>query len=65
MGGDQGRLREIVGRMVAESSRAAEVVRRLRDFFRTGATQLERIAVDDLLAPVVAAIRDKIVRAPS
>ncbi len=58
-GGDQGRLREIVGRMVAESSRAAEVVRRLRDFFRTGATQLERIAVHDLLAPVVAAFENK------
>ncbi len=43
------RLREIVKRMVAESYRAADVVRRLRDFFRTGATKLERLSLADLL----------------
>lgn len=35
--------------MVAESSRAAEVVRRVRDFFRTGATRLESIGVGALI----------------
>jgi signal transduction histidine kinase len=51
--GDTGdRLRETIRRMVAESSRAADVVRRLRDFFRTGATQLERIMLGELLASV-------------
>jgi two-component system sensor kinase FixL len=49
--GDTGeRLRETIRRMLAESFRAADVVRRLRDFFRTGATQLERIVLGDLLA---------------
>jgi len=35
---------------VQESRRAGDVVQRLRDFFRTGATRLERVAVGDLLA---------------
>jgi len=47
------RLRETIRRMVAESFRAADVVRRLRDFFRTGATRLEPIALAELLAGVV------------
>ncbi|WP_301101918.1 ATP-binding protein [Propionivibrio sp.] len=42
-------LRQTIHRMVAESFRAADVVRRLRDFFRTGATQLESVGLDDLL----------------
>lgn len=61
--GDETRLRQAVGRMVAESARAAEVLRRLRDFFRTGATQLEAVRVDELLAPVLAAFRDKAAKA--
>lgn len=44
------RLRETIQRMVSESYRAAEVVRRLRDFFRTGATRLELVELADLLA---------------
>lgn len=48
------RLRETIRRMVAESFRAADVVRRLRDFFRTGATRLEPIVLADLLATAVA-----------
>lgn len=47
-------LRDTIIRMVAESHRAAEVVRRLRDFFRTGATQLERIALSGLIETAVA-----------
>ncbi len=43
------RLRETIRRMVAESFRAADVVRRLRDFFRTGSTRLESISLRDLL----------------
>lgn len=53
-GASDEQLRETVGRMVEESHRAAEVVRRLRDFFRTGATQLERIGVSELVASVTA-----------
>ncbi len=43
-------LREIIGKMLSEAQRAADVVRRLRDFFRTGSTRLEVVAVDELLA---------------
>ena len=53
------RLREAIHRMVAESSRAADVVRRLRDFFRTGATQLEPLLLGDLLASAVASFDAK------
>lgn len=43
-------LRDAIRRMVAESGRAAEVVRRLRDFFRTGSTRLEAIDVRTVVA---------------
>jgi hypothetical protein len=35
--------------MIVESGRAAEVVRRLRDFFRTGAMQLEAVEASALI----------------
>jgi signal transduction histidine kinase len=41
-------LAAIVERMLQESERAAEVVRRLRDFFRSGTTRLEPVAVEEL-----------------
>lgn len=44
-------LHDTVIKMVGESRRAAEVVKRLREFFRTGAVKLEAIE----LGPVVAA----------
>lgn len=44
------RLRDAIRKMVAESDRAAEVVRRVRDFFRTGATQLERVSIGTLIS---------------
>jgi len=53
------RLSDAIGRMVAESRRAAEVVRRLRDFFRTGATRIERVSAQDLLASGTATQRLK------
>jgi len=43
-------LKDAIRRMVAESARAADVVRRLRDFFRTGATRLEAMRLGDLVA---------------
>ena len=43
------RLRDAIRRMVSESHRAADVVRRLRDFFRTGDTRLEATALTELL----------------
>ncbi|MDK9724513.1 MAG: ATP-binding protein [Sterolibacteriaceae bacterium MAG5] len=52
--GDSGaRLYDTVSRMVAESHRAADVLRRLRDFFRTGATRLEPVELGELLAGAV------------
>jgi PAS domain S-box-containing protein len=47
--GDQARLRETLSRMGIEIGRASEVVRRLRDFFRTGAVRLEPIFVADVV----------------
>ncbi|MDO8597592.1 MAG: ATP-binding protein, partial [Sulfuricaulis sp.] len=40
--------------IVSESERAGDVVRRLRDFFRTGTTHLESIALGELLTSSVA-----------
>ncbi len=42
-------LREPVRRIVKESVRAAEIVRRLRDFFRSGATRLEKVQARELI----------------
>jgi two-component system, LuxR family, sensor kinase FixL len=43
-------LEAIIGKMLQEADRAADVVRRLRDFFRAGTTRLETVEVADLLA---------------
>ena len=53
--GDTGdRFRDAVRRIVAESERAGEVVRRLRDFFRTGITELQPVALRELLSSSIA-----------
>lgn len=44
------RTMEIIGKILVEAERAAEVVRRLRDFFRAGTTRLEELRVEELLA---------------
>ncbi|SHN42654.1 His Kinase A (phospho-acceptor) domain-containing protein [Duganella sacchari] len=49
-GGDM--LKSAIQRMMAESSRAADVVRRLRDFFRTGAMKLEPVDAAQLVSNV-------------
>lgn len=43
-------LSAVIEKMLSEGKRAGEVVRRLRDFFRTGTTQLESVSVDQILA---------------
>lgn len=43
------RLADAMAGTLGELSRAGEVVRRLRDFFRTGSSRLERVAVGDLV----------------
>ncbi len=42
-------LSAVLAKMRDEAQRAAEVVRRLRDFFREGTTRLEEVRVSDLL----------------
>jgi two-component system, LuxR family, sensor kinase FixL len=42
----------VIERVLGEAQRAAEVVRRLRDFFREGRTRLERVPVAELLESV-------------
>lgn len=54
-------LPAVIQRMLAEARRAAEVVRRLRDFFRAGTTRLEEVSIAELLesASAVAAGMNK------
>lgn len=50
-------LVETLGKVVAEADRAANVVRRLRDFFRTGSTDLRPASLADLAATVIESLR--------
>lgn len=51
--GDSGPLlKDTIGKMVRESGRAAEVVRGLREFFRTGAMHLETTSVAVIISNV-------------
>ncbi len=59
--GDQ--LKNAIRLMVCESFRAAEVVRRLRDFFRTGTTRLEPIPIAGLLPVAVAPFQSRAAQA--
>ena len=43
------RLPDVARRMAAEARRASEVIKRLRDFFRSGDTRLEPVAVQQLV----------------
>ncbi|HAT34036.1 MAG TPA: histidine kinase [Janthinobacterium sp.] len=45
-------LKGAIRHMIAESGRAADVVRRLRDFFRTGAMRLEAVEAGALIAAI-------------
>lgn len=49
------RLAEVSGRMADDALRASEVVKRLRDFFRSGSTQLRPASVPALLKEAVEA----------
>lgn len=51
------RLRGVLRSMLDESTRAADVVRRLRDFFKTGATRLDTLEVSQLIASVIAPLQ--------
>ncbi|TAK85499.1 MAG: histidine kinase [Betaproteobacteria bacterium] len=51
-GGARTQLATIIEKMLREASRAAEVVRRLRELFRTGTTHLEAVNADELARSV-------------
>ncbi|GAB1392207.1 hypothetical protein MASR1M60_03700 [Rhodocyclaceae bacterium] len=55
---ERGRLEETLGRLVAESRRAADVVRRLRDFLQHGTLHLEAVDLQALLVRTIAGLRD-------
>jgi C4-dicarboxylate-specific signal transduction histidine kinase len=55
--GDRALLAELMEKAVREVARAGEVVRRLREFFQTGATRLERVPVARLLEGAAEASR--------
>jgi signal transduction histidine kinase len=59
---DRGRLLSTLERVAAESSRAGDYVRRLRDFFRTGALRRESIGVAQLIAAARALLDDRMKR---
>jgi two-component system, LuxR family, sensor kinase FixL len=54
---DRALLESTLAKLVGESARAAEVVRRLRDFFRTGATRLAPTALRDVIERSLDAVR--------
>jgi signal transduction histidine kinase len=45
-------LKDAIHRMIVESGRASEVVRRLRDFFMTGSMQLEAIEAETIVSAI-------------
>ena len=55
-GTDDRRLRAAVQQMTAQAGRAAEIVHRLRDFFRTGSTHLECFPLADLVDAAMASM---------
>jgi two-component system, LuxR family, sensor kinase FixL len=56
---DRAQLYETMRKLLEESQRTSAVVRRLRDFFRSGATRLEPLAIGAAAAKVIRALRGK------
>lgn len=54
---DDALLRATLGKLVDECTRAADVVKRLRDFFRSGATHLARTSLAAIAARCVDSVR--------
>jgi two-component system sensor kinase FixL len=59
---NRARLADTMRTVTAEVGRAGEVVRRLRDFFRSGTSRLERVAVADLLQDAAARLAPRLER---
>jgi two-component system sensor kinase FixL len=56
---DREQLNDTMGKLLEESKRTAAVVHRLRDFFRSGATQLETVSMSALAEQVVTSLKAK------
>ena len=54
-----GELRATMNKVISEASRAGNVVRRLRDFFRSGSAQIETVAPATLIAEACAAVMER------
>ena len=54
---DTVQLRLVLEKLLFEANRTGEVVRRLRDFFRTGATNLRPASIPELVSAAVEALR--------
>ncbi len=59
---NRARLAETMGRAVAETRRASEVVKGLREYFRTGTAQLERAEVRPLIEHALEGLRASLQR---
>jgi len=60
---DRSTLLRTLEQIASESARAGQYVRRMRDFFRTGAMHSEKVTVVDLLDRAYAHLRDRVERA--
>lgn len=58
-GDPNGRLPDVIARMVSESFRAADVLRRLRDFFRTGTLRLEPLRARELVDALITSFEER------
>jgi len=58
-GDDTAELRSTMNKVIAEASRAGSVVRRLRDFFRSGSAQIETVAPATLIAEACAGVIER------
>jgi C4-dicarboxylate-specific signal transduction histidine kinase len=54
-----GELAQTMDKVIAEANRAGSVVRRLRDFFRSGSTRIEAIAPSRLIDEASATLRER------
>ena len=53
------RLSDTLDKINTEASRAASVIRRLRDFFSSGATRLERVALPAFIQKAIGALQNR------
>lgn len=58
----EGRNQELMGKLESEATRAARVVQRLRDFFRSGESRLESISAVALIEAALDPMRDEVAR---